>query len=289
MAYFIPNPTEFSSIPNLGTYAFVQGLEITTSGATTFTVAPGSARDLTTDWVMSFLPNQGGNGSLIEVDVTKVGVNGCYPFSPIDLNIFYNTIYGVYLIGNSSGTNQDVAVVVATGDNFLPPGYNTYRRIGLIYIEGTSYPGNVLGNINPILQSGSGNDRMYQLQTSRITISTTGTTTSYQQVLLSDQNKPVPPIPGTICNFTWRFSALTAGDLLIFSADGIDDLTASPRPFVGMVSDVSATVQQAGTTSFAITVSPDGEPQYFYRVGTNGCPLQVNLNAFSDSLGPRLF
>src|SRR5574338_221510 len=159
------------SVPDMGSNPFVTGLNITVTDDTKFTVSPGAARALTNDFVIEFPTNPLTGPALLTCDISRVGANAAYPKSISSLNLANNTLMGVYIIAKSSGTTSgstnpiiSPAVVVATDDNFLPPGYDVYRRIGyVVVISATGY-------LMKMTQSGNGNDRTYMANTAVVAL-----------------------------------------------------------------------------------------------------------------------
>lgn len=286
MSIFVPNPTAFSTIPNYASDPFVSGLELTVLSLTTFRINPGAARALTNDFILqypSFGTNQPGT---ITVDVTKIGLNGCYP-KPLNASILpFNTAFGVYIVGDSTGgqtngVSNSVGIIVATGDNFLPPGYNSYRRIGFIYISGPEALYGPLGTIYPWVQSGSSMDRLYALQSSRVVISG-GTSTTFAPVSLSTQNRMVPPKLGIDCQFTVRFQAASAGDDFQLSYNGVGG-------FQALGGSVVTLVQSEASFRTPCGLNPSTSEAVIYYQVSPGAFIQINLIGFVDNLSNTLF
>jgi hypothetical protein len=300
MAFFGPSPVTFPSSPYFGSDAFVSGLELNVVNLNQFTIAGGACRDLLSDYVISFDPVALGQEFLL-CDVSTVGPGGCFPRNILTVSTQYNTTFCVYIIANKSGTTDgsksgvvSPAIIVATGNEFLPPGYNAYRRIGYIYIKGslTNSPPQPQGSILPWLQSGSGNERLYTLQTSRIRLSTSSVPTTYQPISLTAFQAGITPLKNNVvCTFTYRLSVNPAGDFLLFSADGVDAAT-SPSPFVIFVNNTSNSVQSAGVFTMPSTLTFNGtETSIYYKFASGGVgsALQVNQTGFYDSIGLSIF
>lgn len=153
------------SVPYYGSNPFLEGFELTitptaspvwTYGGTQFTLNPGAARDFTSDYVITYNPYVNSVlSSKISVDLNNTGPGGCYPVAFQYLNIV-NTAeaLAVYVIADSTGVNVTSAIV-ATGNNFLPPGYNKWRRVGTILLTGLT------GQLLQVTQTGSGREREY--------------------------------------------------------------------------------------------------------------------------------
>jgi hypothetical protein len=172
LAPALPHPTFFPmfnngtfSVPNYGSNPFLEGFELTItpttsptwlSGGTQFTLNPGAARDFTSDFVISYNPYSiSGLPAKISVDLNNTGPGGCYPIAFQYVNIVaVSEALAVYVIGDSTGVNVTSAIV-ATGNNFLPPGYNKWRRVGTVLISNTTK------QLIQVTQTGSGREREY--------------------------------------------------------------------------------------------------------------------------------
>lgn len=172
MAYLIPAPT-FPSTPDIAsTYgvpmAFVSGFEMAYASTTTFTVNSGNANAENNGEVIEYPSVIPTLPSIITVDITVLaaagltlgnqiqpGTSGVFPVSIASLGLSANTTFPVYAVSDSSGKNGPI-VVVATGNNFLPAPYDSFRRIGFVTIA------HATGFIVPFIQSGSFLDRDYQ-------------------------------------------------------------------------------------------------------------------------------
>lgn len=136
-------PADYSSDP------FIYGFELNITGNTTFLIRPGIARAYSSNFSITSNKAQ-------FLDISTVGPLGCYPWALDVLNLSDRTSFNVYVIAASSGvTTLPVTFVVATGDNFLLPGYDTWRKIGTVHIDNSPLV------LFPMTQSGSGNSREY--------------------------------------------------------------------------------------------------------------------------------
>jgi hypothetical protein len=153
-----PVVTGINAVPSFFSAPFVSGFEIVVTSSTVFIVAPGSARSSKSDYVIQVPTIQANSPSYVSVDISTVGVNGAYPLAIADV-VTTDTMLPVYAIGDGSGKNAP-AMVVATGNNFIPAGYTDARRIGWIFIDvGT------LG-LYQMFQSGHGLTRTYSFKQS---------------------------------------------------------------------------------------------------------------------------
>lgn len=164
MTVLIPAPTAFSVVPCFQSAPFVSGYHMGVTGNFTFTLGAGAARALTNDFIVqypSFSPTLPSN---ITVDVSTVGLNGCYPVSIASLGLANNQLFPVYVVTDTSGTYASGSTtangpyaIVATGNNFLPPQMNSFVRVGWVWIDQSN------GHILPMLQAGHGSEREYLL------------------------------------------------------------------------------------------------------------------------------
>lgn len=229
MSYFIPEPKSFSTNPFFASPMFVSGLKQTILDETHFTISSGCARDVLSDFALVFDGLSGENPGFLTVDVSKVGLNACYPWALDKLPYINNTIFPVYIVGNPSGTgvNRSPAVIVATGDEFLPENYSAYCRIGFVTVFYDAAEG-PLYTLKKFIQSGDGTRRVYQAQTPDLVYSASLTAIP-QQVPLSIVNYFVPPKPNVEIMLSAPFSANDEfNDLLIGSDDTFSTLSVIP-------------------------------------------------------------
>ena len=149
------------SVPYYGSDPFITGYELTIptgtawlSAGTKFTLKPGSARAFASDYVITYNPYlTPGLPELLNLDLNTTGPLGCFPvaFTYLNVNLQLEPL-PVYVLGDSTGINPTTAIV-STGYNFLPPGYNQWRRVGTIVLN------NISRQLTQITQSGTGNTR----------------------------------------------------------------------------------------------------------------------------------
>lgn len=258
MAYFIPDAFKMNSVgisvlPYFGAAPFVSGFEMSMTQAftdvRTFNLQPGSARALTSDYVISYQPQMtSGLPYQITVDTETVGINGCFPYSLEALGLSNNTIFPVYIVGNISGVGiptgaPSVGAIVATSDAFLPPGYEVYQRVGLVFI-------NTALDIIPWIQEGNLNDRYYNLG-QPINITTTNNT-NFVAYDLTAGNGAVPPIESlitasiTLTNTTngqsLRFSPYDSNQAQVFVRTPVGQIALSQQLLTGINASGNATV-----------------------------------------------
>lgn len=163
MPYFQPVFTNgINSAPDYSSDPFVNGypIQIASTGATTFTIGPGAARAYTTDFAIIFNGIQPAEPPLLTLDITTVGLLGCFPYAIVPgTAVTGRTTYNVYVLGDTTGVNATTAIV-GTGNNFLPKGYDVWRKIGSVFVETSN---TTLMNYT---QAGTGIERTYVLQES---------------------------------------------------------------------------------------------------------------------------
>ena len=286
MPYLIPAPKTFSTTPNYSSNPFVSGLEFTALSDTTFSIAPGAARALTSDFIIqypSYSPNQPG---FIPVDITTVGLNGCFPNSIASVSIPSGIlILSIYLVAASSGyqinyISTSPGIIVCTGNDFLPPGYDSYRRIGFVCIQPAK-------TILPWAQSGSSMDRVYRLSSQRNTLFN-GSSLTYAAVDLTNNNTGpnngiVPPKNNVEVLIETYVTTTVAGNGAFLShvnVNGADTWIFNPvvGPKMGVPMRVMA--GQNPTTGASVI---------YYKVQNAGNLFSFDTSGFIDTLGNSLF
>ena len=264
MATFNPVPTAFQTIPWFNTAPFVTGYEWAYVSATVFSLAPGGARAYSTDVVALQSTLEINTTEKIFVDVSTVGVNGCWP---LPLSFFTaDTVLPVYVLEDSSGGNA-TAAVVATGNNFLPPGvlptgYDSWRRVASIYINHTT------DELYAMTQYGSNDVRRYQLA-APLTALSGGAADTATAIVLNSGALPVPTYaievignlsftPGTVGDSTMLNDTATATGQVILqpSAQAIETIPYSIAP--SLVSGAPTIYYTNSTTGGATTVTVSG-------------------------------
>lgn len=286
MATVAPSSPRFSVIPDYASFPGVSGFNITITGNTTFSVSPGYARALCSDFALSFPSFAPNTPATLDVDIADTGINGCFPFSLASLSIAADTVFGVYVIGKSSGTTggsltntaNKLAVVVATGDNFLPEGYDSYRRIGLVCVDSaTEY-------LLDYQQSGNGNLKTYILQDA-VTVLNAGNATTKTTIDLTTGGGLVVPDKNITVLLNVSITPNAAGGYVTLEPSS---LTATPAP-VQIFGSVAA---QPNTSYVQMTATPNastGNANISYYVDAGGSASTIKLVGFVDDLGNELF
>lgn len=289
MATFIPVPTQFSFVPSYQAVPFVSGLRMTNTGNTTFTVSPGACRALCNPNIIQFPAFSASTSGNITVDVSTVGVNGCYPNSIASLGLSHNTVYGVYLCANSSGTlpspttpsvsSVNPVVIVATGNNFLPAGYDLFRRIGVVQIaHSTSF-------LIPMTQSGHNNERVYTLQDPFVALSA-GAATAQTIIDLTANDAPIIPSQNTEVILNVEITPNAANGYVCVEPGLLTAATVAPMQIFGSVAGEKNS-SYARTTATPNASTGNANIQYF--VDNSSSASTINVVGFVDSLGNSLF
>jgi hypothetical protein len=291
MAYFIPNPTAFSVIPDFSSAPAVSGFHLDFISTTQMFLNPGYARAFGSDFPIvypSIVPNA---PSYILLDTTVVGAGGCFPFAISDMTLASNTVFGIYVIAKSSGTTDgslnpsvNVSAVIATGDNFLPPGYDAFRRVALCYVDSST---NLLIKW---IQSGFSNDRQYMAQDA-VRVLTAGNATTYTLIDLTTGNGIVPPGHANYAELTLSLNPAVVGDELEVTASVLTPGTLAAVSLVGNVA--SQTIQTTGEIVCGIAggnvFATNTNAAINYKVTNVGDVANIWVSGFTDSLGNNLF
>lgn len=135
MAFFQPTVSgSAQDSPYLRSDPFITGYELTVLDSYRFSLTPGAARAYNSDFVIVHDSEAVSQNPVSVIDIRNVGLLGCYPWSLDQFVFSLNTLFNVYAIADSSGANLP-SFVVATGDKFLPSGYDSWRKIGAVYVK----------------------------------------------------------------------------------------------------------------------------------------------------------
>lgn len=282
MAIFIPVPS-FNHIPDFAAAPFVTGFELAVTGNTTLTVQPGACRAMTSDLVIeypSFIPNL---PAVVTIDIATVGLNGCFPHSIASLALANDTMFPIYAIDRSSGTtsgsldsNVAPAFVVATGNNFLPNGWDAFRRIGWCYVDSAT------GHLIWMAQSGHNNERVYQLNAGPLALSA-GNATVATELDLSAGDGIIPPGAGINAMLSMLINGNAAGAYLRLYPTG--NLVGNGA--AGVITPVAG---QNLSVEGALTVGINnlGHASIDYLVNNAGTTATITVIGFVDSMGVNL-
>lgn len=270
MAFFQPTFTNNTSVtPGFQSDPFISGLSFTWLTATTFMISPGVCRAYGNDFVMALQ-------APVVVDTTLVGLNGCFPLAANVASPTNDTNFGIYLVADSTGVLGSVGgnspkVVIATGNNFLPTGYQVWRRIGSVLITGGT------NNMPVLQQTGSGIERKYSLQVAYSAL-TGGTDTAAALIDLSATNGPLNP------NFTDKVflqAVYTPGNIANILSFSPSNATSSVWPQRIQANVVSVPVIES-IEVVAGVVAGNAAVYYF---GGAADSTDVYLGGWSESLG----
>lgn len=289
MATFIPVPTAFSVVPSFQAVPFVSGFRMINTGSSTFTVGPGACRALCNPNVIQFPSFSASMSGNITVDVSTVGANGCFPNSIASLGLSKNTVYGVYVCANSSGTLASSStpsvsavnpvIVVATGNNFLPAGYDLFRRIGFVQIA------HATGFLIPMSQSGHNNERVYTLQDPYVALSG-GASTTQAIIDLTANDAPIIPSQNIEVILNVEITPNAADGYVCVEPGTLTAATVAPLQIFGSVAGHKNS-SYARTTSTPNASTGNANIQYFVDNGSSAST--INVIGFVDSIGNSLF
>lgn len=222
---FFPIPTNVNIVetPDFSSRPFVAGFELTVASTTLLTFLPGCARSVDKPDTVFYPPINANAPGIITVDVstvfapggldangnqivgTPVGFGGCFPFPLNQTGLAgNNTVFPLYAIGDSSGKNF-TTIIVPTSKDFLPFGYDSFVRVGEVYINGTTFL------IIPFVQSGHYEVREYMLADDVIVLSA-GAATVPTLVDLSINSGPITPKFTSKVKLNFEFTPAAAGD-----------------------------------------------------------------------------
>lgn len=284
--YFIPQPDAFSAVPSFQSFPGVSGFELSVVDGTHLNLLPGFAKSLTSDFSLQYPAFAQNQPSSITIDTSVIGAGGCFPVSLQNAGMTADTVFGVYVIDNQDGvssgqpygTEQVPSAIIATGNNFLPYNYTAYRRVGLVYVDHTTF------QIIPMIQIGSDNDREYILQDPLTAV--TGSATSATEVDLTANAGVVPPNVYSRVNFNLSLAAFAAGSYVEIEPVNFTAASVVPTKFEGNVASTTTAVNiemicglDATTNNAAIK----------YLVDNAGSTATISVCGFTDSLGLRLF
>jgi hypothetical protein len=291
MAIFIPNVISASVnspvnvfINNYAQAAAVSGFKLAITSATTATLQPGFAQASNTGFGIYYPSGEPNQPGIITIDTSVTGANGCYPNPLSGLGLANATTFGVYVLGDDAGTvaasgsqTAGTVAVIATGNNFLLPGYTSYRRVGLVRID-TS------GNLIPMVQAGNSNDRNYMFADA-VRVLTTGSATTPTLVDLTVGDGPVIPGASSV-SLLVEFQAAVQTDSLMLIPTGLTALSVPPIQFENAVTGVN----QLSNVDMVPGIDPiTGDAAINYSATAGGDVTSIWVSGFTDSLGFGIF
>jgi len=294
MAYLIPSPSATSGIttvPDFSSAAGVSGFHLDFISTTRMFLRPGYARAFANDFPITYPGNVANTDPVIFLDTTVVGAGGCWPTAIPDLTLASNTVFGIYVIAKSSGTTGgslnpavNVSAVIATGNDFLPPGYDVFRRVGLCYVDSGT------GLLIKWIQAGTSNDREYMVQDA-VPVLTGGSATVATVLDLTAGNGVVMPGHANYAQLTLSLTPSVAGQVLSVQPSVLTAGTLAPVTLIGNVASQPIEVNAeivcgiAGSDVFATNTNAAIK----YNVSNAGAVASIWVTGFTDSLGNNLF
>lgn len=272
MAYFQPtftNGTKHTPLRSVADY--FSGYELTITGNTTCVLEPGCVRAFTADTAISYTGQDPTLPSKMTIDITSIGPLGCYPLPFTSIAV--DTSLPVYVLGDSSGANHTTAIV-ATGNNFLIPGYDVWRRVGTVYVDVSAV------GLFSMVQDGSGATRNYVLAEALLAVSGSAATT-LTAINFSGAGFPCNPLLTSDIRMNVRYITGGLTDVLVLTpstfAPPSYPLTIQ-SPVVGQALMVGANM--APSTS-------DTETNIYFRNSAVGALSSIWLSGWEESYSLR--
>lgn len=277
----IPN----SPIVNLGNL-YVNGMALTYVGTTSFTVGAGQCRDAsdTTDIIMggnlySSTSNPGGaqgtnnpvtGSSAVTVTITASGAGG------LDAGtIAASTMYNVFAIGDSRNFNSGSALISLSTTPSLPLGYDCYRYVGAVSIDGSSH-------VRPFKQTGAGLTRTTwydsgTLDATHIGLAIPSSATAASQTYASiGVLTTLMPAKAIECMIYASLVANAAGDSLFLGPYG------ATGPYTGFRTNASGTV--VGEVMRVPAALHTGVPEIDYATSSATATVAFTFPGYVDQL-----
>lgn len=272
------------NVPYFTTYAFVQGYKIQSfDSATTVTFGQGGARALENDAGIVYDGSINSVPGNIQVDISTVGLNGCYPLAISAVTpVSGIAILPVYAVMNTSGTtggslNPQIVpgLVVATArTGFLPAGFDAFRQVGIIIIDST-------GSLVKFASTGNYNSRHIMLNNA-IQVLTGGTSTGAEVIL-----DLLPFNSTSYVNLLYTFTPAAATDVASLIPMGLDVSTQSPVEIKtnGTVAVTGNVIMPIGKHVVSNPTYPvDSEVASVYYGVTSSSPLSLWIAGFGLEL-----
>lgn len=284
MAYLQPvSANGRSLIPSYESDPFISGFEVTQTSATTLTISPGICRAYNSNAVMVQNGLSINSPSYLTIDTSTIGVGGCFPISAALAAPSFDTGMGIYILGNPSEVNlgadgkvAQVAAILATGDDFLPVGYATWRRLpGTVYIDSAS------NNMFLTTYSGFGNDRTQMLQAGVILATASVQTLTAIDLGAPANNFPINPNFVTEVILQATYTPAAAGNILSFAPTG----ATTGLPPVRVKGNLAA-VSIIEMVSVVPSIDPTTGHAFIYYLNTGaGDTLIITLAGWKESAG----
>lgn len=230
-------------------FLYVTNLQVARASATTLTVAAGQARDSTNvlDMVLA---------ASTTLDAATNGANG------LDAGALANaTWYAVHII-SSSLNERKTATLLSTSATAptMPPGYDTFRRIGWVLTDGSA-------EFLAVDIYGNGNERVYKWDAIVTELNAVGNT-SYTDVDMASSVAPT----ANLVDLNWKLVPQAAGNISLLRKNG-SSATANPQLIASVVS-------VAGSGS--ITMNCDDDQIIEYKTAHADDDLTLYVVGFTD-------
>jgi len=254
-------------------FNYINGLKLSYTSTTTFTVTAGSCRNSTnvTDISVGLalnvsatqtgvLPVTAGTGSVV-ISSARAGATG------LDTGTIANsTFYAVYVIGDSTQIKAGSALISANLTTpVLPAGYDMFFRIGFVKTNGSA-------QFLIFRQDGIGLDRWMWYDAPIATDVTAGSSSTYAAV---DASAGLPAATPTMVNWYCAFTP-TAGDDTLILVPGTSTATLGYATMSGSAAAVLKTGNLICPTDSPLTDAID------YKV--IGTTVAISVAAYLDQL-----
>lgn len=254
------------SLPNIpivdAATLYVQDLNISFASTTTLGVTAGRARN-STDVNDIILP------AAVVINGRTSGV-----VNALDIGtLAANTLYAVYVIGDSNGYNAAGAVISTSFTQpTLPFGYDMFRRIGAVRTNGTAAPNTLFLDFT---SRGDGVERDYWYAAAIATAVTAGNATTFTEVLLTGF---VPPV-ASVAVIKATLTPGTAGDSVALRSH--DSSSAAGQDI--MSADVVA-IAHTASMRCPYSVTALGVSSLDYLVSSAGDAVALSVFGYKDRL-----
>jgi hypothetical protein len=271
MSYFQPSFTDpRQSIPSYTSDPFLNGYGMTITSSTTLNLAAGGARAYTNDFAIVFAPIQTLAPSFLELDISTVGPLGCYPRT-LAQSLATDGSLGVYVQGDTSGKNPTTAIV-CTGDDFLLPGYDVWRRVATVYIDISAL------QLIPMNQDGTNFERTYTLITS-LNVVTAAANTAAAAMDFHTGIFPCNPALTERILLNAAFAPAAPADLLLMSSSSLLPVASQyviQSPVAGQATAAPIWLETDNLQNFTTVYRKNSAP---------GCSATINFAGWRETMG----
>jgi hypothetical protein len=170
------------------------------------------------------------------------------------------------------------AFVVATGNNFLPPNMDMFRRVGWVYVAYST------GYIIAWDQFGQGTERTYLLQDPVTAISGGSDTTATAIDLTNDSGVGVVPPSVVSVNLNLSLTGAAAASYLYVEPYNLTAASATPTKLV----TTTASEPLATNVNILTGLNTSGDSSINYWVDSSSSAT-ILVAGFTESLGNTLY